>query len=107
MLHVQSEVPDRNDDLIEKDPSAKKRKIYLTLSSSVDLVDHLNFVEDFEKDIFFAKLDEKHIKYNHFEKLYDALGYIMETAGKDDVVLLIGAQGMDPASDVLKDILGH
>ena len=41
------------------------------------------------------------------EKLYDTLGYIMETAGKEDVVLLIGAQGMDPASDVLKDILGH
>ena len=38
---------------------------------------------------------------------YDALGYIMETADNDDVVLLIGAQGMDPASDVLKDILGH
>ena len=107
LAEVIKELRHRNDDLIEKDPSAKKRKIYLTLSSSVDLVDHLNFVEDFEKDIFFAKLDEKHIKYNHFEKLYDALGYIMETAGKDDVVLLIGAQGMDPASDVLKDILGH
>ena len=107
LAEVIKELRHRNDDLIEKDPSAKKRKIYLTLSSSVDLVDHLNFVEDFEKDIFFAKLDEKHIKYNHFEKLYDALGYIMETADKDDVVLLIGAQGMDPASDVLKDILGH
>ena len=107
LAEVIKELRHRNDDLIEKDPSAKKRKIYLTLSSSVDLVDHLNYVEDFEKDIFFAKLDEKHIKYNHFEKLYDALGYIMETADNDDVVLLIGAQGMDPASDVLKDILGH
>ena len=67
LAEVIKELRHRNDDLIEKDPSAKKRKIYLTLSSSVDLVDHLNFVEDFEKDIFFAKLDEKHIKYNHFE----------------------------------------
>ena len=71
------------------------------------MVDHLNHVEDFEKNIFFANLDKEHIKYNHFEKLYDTLGYIMETADNDDVVLLIGAQGMDPASDVLKDILGH
>ena len=31
----------------------------------------------------------------------------MDVATKDDVVLLIGAQGMDPASEVLKDILGH
>ena len=107
LAEVIKELRHRNDDLIEKDSNVKKREIYLTLSSSVDLVDHLNFVEDFEKDIFFANLDNERIKYNHFEKLYDALGYIMETATKDDLVLLIGAQGMDPASDVLKDILGH
>lgn len=107
LAQVIKELRHRNDDLIEKDSNIQKREIYLTLSSSVDLVDHLNYVEEFEKEIFFAKLDEERIKYNHFEKLYDALGYIMETATKDDVVLLIGAQGMDPASDVLKDILGH
>ena len=83
LAEVIKELRHRNDDLIEKDPSAKKRKIYLTLSSSVDLVDHLNYVEDFEKDIFFAKLDEKHIKYNHFEKLYDALGYMIELVNKN------------------------
>ena len=107
LAEVIKELRHRNDDLIEKDSGAKKREIYLSLSSSEDLVDHLNYVEDFEKDIFFANLNKEHIKYNHFEKLYDALGHIMETATKDDVVLLIGAQGMDPASDVLKDILGH
>ena len=107
LAQVIKELRHRNDDLIEKDSNIQKREIYLSLSSSVDLVDHLNHVEDFEREIFFAKLDEERIKYNHFEKLYDTLGYIMETAGKDDVVLLIGAQGMDPASEVLKDILGH
>ena len=107
LAEVIKELRHRNVDCIEKDAGAKKREIYLTLSSSVDLVDHLNYVENFEKDIFFANLNKEHIKYNHFEKLYDALGHIMETATKDDVVLLIGAQGMDPASDVLKDILGH
>ena len=107
LAEVIKELRHRNDDSIENDSNAKKRKIYLSLSSSVDLVDHLNHVEDFEKNIFFANLDKEHIKYNHFEKLYDTLGYIMETADNDDVVLLIGAQGMDPASDVLKDILGH
>ena len=107
LAEVIKELRHRNDDLIEKDSNVKKREIHLTLSSSADLVDHLNYVEDFEKDIFFANLDKERIKYNHFEKLYDALGYIMETATKDDLVLLIGAQGMDSASDVLKDILGH
>ena len=107
LAEVIKELHHRNKDSIENDSDAKKREIYLSLSSSVDLVDHLNHVEDFEKDIFFANLDKERIKYNHFEKLYDTLGYIMETASKDDVVLLIGAQGMDPASDVLKDILGY
>ena len=107
LAEVIKELRHRNDDSIENDSSVKKREIYLSLSSSVDLVDHLNHVEDFEKDIFFANLDKGRIKYNHFEKLYDTLRYIMETASKDDVVLLIGAQGMDPASDVLKDILGY
>ena len=107
LAQVIKELRHRNDDLIEKDADVKKREVYLTLSSSADLVDHLNYVEDFEKDIFFTNLDAERIKYNHFEKLYDALTYVMETANKDDVVLLIGAQGMDPASDVLKDILGH
>ena len=107
LAEVIKELRHRNDDSIENESNVKKREIYLSLSSSVDLVDHLNHVEDFEKDIFFANLDKGRIKYNHFEKLYDTLRYIMETASKDDVVLLIGAQGMDPASDVLKDILGY
>ena len=70
-------------------------------------MDHLNYVEDFEREIFLANLDKEKIKYIHFKKLYGALGYIMKNAYDDDVVLLIGAQGMDPAEDVLKDILGH
>ena len=83
------------------------RKINLILSSSCDVVDHLNHVEDFEKEIFLNILDEEHIKYIHFNKLHGALGYIINNAYDDDVVLLIGAQGMDPAEDVLKDILGE
>ena len=107
LAEVIKELRHRNDDLMEKDSSVEKREIYLSLSSSADLVDHLNFVEEGEKEIFLANLDKERIKYNHFEKLYDTLGYIMETASKDDVVLLIGAQGMDPAEGVLKDILGY
>ena len=104
---VIKELRHRNDDDIEKDENVKKREIYLILSSSCDLVDHLNYVEDFERDIFLSNLDKEHIKYIHFNKLYGALGYIMKNAYEDDVVLLIGAQGMDPAEDVLNDILGY
>ena len=79
-------------------------KINLILSSSVDVVDELNFVEDFEKNIFFETLNKENIKYIHYENLYEALTDTYKSSGKTDIILLIGAQGMDPAEDLLKDI---
>ena len=37
--------------------------------------------------------------------LFDALKNTYDNADKKDVILLIGAQGMDPAEELLKDIL--
>lgn len=77
----------------------------LILSSSVDVVDHLNYVEDFEKEVFLSNLDINSIDYIHYEKLWDALNDIYALANDDDLILLIGAQGMDPAEGLLKDII--
>ncbi|MDL2270362.1 UDP-N-acetylmuramyl peptide synthase [Methanobrevibacter sp. OttesenSCG-928-I08] len=87
--------------LVEVFPSNGK----LIISSSVDVVNSLNFVEDNEKDIFFKVLDDNNIEFIHFEKLYDALNETYLKAQKNDVILLIGAQGMDPAEELLKNIL--
>lgn len=77
----------------------------IILSSSVDVVNHLNFVEDEERAVFFDVLNENSVPFTHFDNLFDALKSTYDAASKKDVILLIGAQGMDPASELLKDIL--
>ena len=77
----------------------------LYLSSSNDVVNDLNFVEDDEREVFFNTLNENGIAYVHFDNLKDCLGDICSKAGENDVILLIGAQGMDPAESLLNDII--
>ena len=79
--------------------------IHLYLSSSNDVVNNLNHVEDFEKNIFFDTLNENNIEFTHFDNLRDCLSDVYENADKKDIILLIGAQGMDPAESILKDII--
>ena len=79
--------------------------IELYLSSSNDVVNELNFVEDDERNVFFNTLDENGIEYTHFDNLKDCLTEVYKKADKNDIILLIGAQGMDPAESLLKDII--
>lgn len=79
--------------------------IKLVLSSSNDVVDHLNFVEDEEREVFFDVLNQNNIDYIHFDNLYDCLKDTFEQADLKDIILLIGAQGMDPAEGLLENIL--
>lgn len=79
--------------------------INLILSSSNDVVNDLNYVIPEEREIFFSILNENNIKYTHFDKLFDALSEVIKLTDSEDIILLIGAQGMDPAESLLKDIL--
>ena len=79
-------------------------KIVLYLSSSNDVVNDLNFVEDDEREVFFDTLNRNNIEYTHFDNLKDCLNEVCSKADKNDIILLIGAQGMDPAESLLKDI---
>jgi UDP-N-acetylmuramate--alanine ligase/UDP-N-acetylmuramoyl-L-alanyl-D-glutamate--2,6-diaminopimelate ligase len=92
-LNVDALVESMNDD------------IELYLSSSKDVVNELNFVEDDEREVFFNTLNKNNIPYTHFDNLKDCLEAVYEKADKKDVILLIGAQGMDPAESLLKDII--
>ena len=78
--------------------------IVLYLSSSNDVVNDLNFVEDEEREVFFDTLNRNDIDYTHFDNLKDCLEEVCSKADKKDIILLIGAQGMDPAESLLKDI---
>ena len=79
--------------------------IEMILSSSNDVVNDLNFVEDDEREVFFKVLNENNIDYIHFDDLKECLTEVYSKADKKDIILLIGAQGMDPAESLLKDIL--
>jgi UDP-N-acetylmuramate--alanine ligase/UDP-N-acetylmuramoyl-L-alanyl-D-glutamate--2,6-diaminopimelate ligase len=92
-LNVDALVESMNDD------------IELYLSSSNDVVNELNFVEDEEREVFFNTLNENNIEYTHFDNLKDCLSEVYEKADKKDILLLIGAQGMDPAESLLQDII--
>lgn len=79
--------------------------IDLVLSSSNDVVNNLNYVTSEEREVFFDTLDKNNVKYTHFDNLNDCLRETYNSAGENDIILLIGAQGMDPAESLLKDIL--
>ena len=79
--------------------------VELILSSSCDVVNDLNHVEDNEKDVFFNTLNENGIEFIHYDNLKECLSETYKKADKKDIILLIGAQGMDPAESILTDII--
>ena len=79
--------------------------IELILSSSNYVVNDLNFVEPEEKKVFFDTLNENNVDFIHYDNLNECLSETYEKADKNDIILLIGAQGMDPAESLLKDII--
>lgn len=79
--------------------------IELILSSSCDVVNNLNFVEDEEREVFFNTLNSNGIEFIHYDNLKECLSETYKKADKKDIILLIGAQGMDPAESLLNDII--
>ena len=77
----------------------------LIITSSSDVVDNLNIVKDDEKKVFINTLEEFGTNYILYEKLYDALEKVLELSKSQDTILLIGAQGMDPANGILNEFL--
>ena len=77
----------------------------LILTSSKDVVDNLNFVKDEEREIFFKTLNDNNIEFTHYDNLKECLKETYDKADDKDIILLIGAQGMDPAESLLNDII--
>jgi UDP-N-acetylmuramyl tripeptide synthase len=77
----------------------------LIITNSSEVVDHLNIVEDYEQKIFQDTLEQFKINYNFQENLLNSLKHVLELCAEEDTILLIGAQGMDPAADLITDII--
>ena len=65
----------------------------------------MNYVEDDECEVFFNTLNDNDVDYVHFDNLKDCLSEVYAKADENDIILLIGAQGMDPAESILKEII--
>ena len=74
------------------------------VTSSAEVVDNANTVKQTEMDIVLKTLKENRLKYVYNENLYPTLKYALKTAKKTDTILLIGAQGMDPANKLIMKI---
>jgi UDP-N-acetylmuramoyl-L-alanyl-D-glutamate--2,6-diaminopimelate ligase len=84
--------------------SIKGLNCNLILTSSQDVVDDANWVKPSEKKVFIEVLQKEGINYTYYDTLAEALKKVLKSAQDNETILLIGAQGMDPASDVLRDI---
>lgn len=74
----------------------------LIITSSMDEVDNLNIVLPEEEKIVFDTLKSSGISYKFHETLHKALENGIGNSEKKDTILLIGAQGMDPASEIIR-----
>ncbi|GAB4317229.1 MAG: UDP-N-acetylmuramoyl-L-alanyl-D-glutamate--2,6-diaminopimelate ligase [Methanobacteriaceae archaeon] len=77
----------------------------LIITSSIDVVDQANTVTEDEKESYLEVLREENINFLFKDKLFDAIKFALSSANENDTILLIGAQGMDPAREVVVSVL--
>lgn len=74
----------------------------LHITSATDTADERNTVSDDERDAFLSVLRRENIAHTHHERLEDAVAAVLHDVARRDVVLLLGAQGMDAAAEIVK-----
>lgn len=80
----------------------------LVITASRDYTGIKDEVEPKERDHFLRVLDEENIPYYYEERLEAAIEMVKKQLRKNDLVLLLGSQGMDQAREIwLKDIKYH
>jgi len=78
----------------------------LVVSASEDAADDRNRVSDAERDAVLATLRQRGVSFAYEPRLADAVRRTLHGAGPGDVVLLLGAQGMDAGAAMARELLG-
>ncbi|HOO11528.1 MAG TPA: UDP-N-acetylmuramoyl-L-alanyl-D-glutamate--2,6-diaminopimelate ligase [Bacillota bacterium] len=73
------------------------------VTSSEDVVEESDRVTDGERMAFMSELKKAGVKARHYELLEQAVEEAISKAGKGDLVLLMGAQGMNRGQDIFRD----
>ena len=79
----------------------------LVLTRSADATDERNRVEDNEYHSFVRPLRDAGIEYGERERLEEAVPEALAAAGEGDIVLLLGAQGMDRGMEIARGWLAE
>ncbi len=79
-------------------------EVRILATDSEGLVDEANVVRDEEREVFLEELRRGGVEWEHFNRLEDALERALELSDEDTVVLLGGAQGMEPARKILREM---
>jgi UDP-N-acetylmuramoyl-L-alanyl-D-glutamate--2,6-diaminopimelate ligase len=77
----------------------------LVTTTSVDTADERNEVTPEERDAFLAVAEASGLPHRHEERLEDAIAAVMADAAEQDLILLLGAQGMDAAAAMVMEHL--
>jgi UDP-N-acetylmuramoyl-L-alanyl-D-glutamate--2,6-diaminopimelate ligase len=85
---------------------ATSRPVQLVVTSSEDAAGARDRVRDDERDVVLAALREEGVEFSYQPTVAAAVRRVLEGCGDGDLVLLLGAQGMDGAAGVARDVLG-
>jgi UDP-N-acetylmuramoyl-L-alanyl-D-glutamate--2,6-diaminopimelate ligase len=77
----------------------------LVVTSAVDTADARNRVAAEERNAFLHALDNAHVVHRHCDRTADAIGSVLQGSGPGDLVLLLGAQGMDAGGEIARSVL--
>lgn len=74
----------------------------LVVTRSVEAADERNRVTSEERAAFVERLHEQGLEFQEHDRLEDAVVHALEATGEGDLLLLLGAQGMDAGAAVLR-----
>jgi UDP-N-acetylmuramoyl-L-alanyl-D-glutamate--2,6-diaminopimelate ligase len=77
----------------------------LHVTSAADTADDRNDVVPAERTAFLRVLDAAGLPYTHHDRLADAVAAAIATSGQRDLLLLLGAQGMDAGAELARAAL--
>jgi UDP-N-acetylmuramoyl-L-alanyl-D-glutamate--2,6-diaminopimelate ligase len=78
----------------------------LVITASDDAADDRNRVSDEEWSVVLEVLRGQGLKFRAERALHDAVQTLVQDAGAGDLVLLLGAQGLDGGADIAREVLG-
>jgi UDP-N-acetylmuramoyl-L-alanyl-D-glutamate--2,6-diaminopimelate ligase len=80
--------------------------VQLVVTTSEDVADERNRVTAEEREVVDATLRARGIAFHSEPSLHEAVTSLVRDAGAGDLVLLLGAQGMDRGAEIARDALG-